>query len=168
MTREPLPSWLETCGEAAAQIGELLARLEQPFTDMADDEEPDQVRVVACLTEARAILTHEWTHRVPAGLIGLGVNHARRIVLDAGLTVPPGPPGRCAPCAPARARQLGRDPYNPRGGQLPEPRRRGRSRRGRTRQPQARRQPAVNDLQKRQPGGTADFRFQLPRARVCC
>jgi hypothetical protein len=87
MTREPLPSWLQTCGEVAAQISELLARLEQPFADMADDEEPDQVRVVACLTEARSILTHEWTHRVPAGLIGLGVNHARRIVQNAGLTV---------------------------------------------------------------------------------
>jgi hypothetical protein len=52
MTREPLPSWLETCGEVAAQLGELLTRLEQPFADMADDEEPEQVRVVACLTEA--------------------------------------------------------------------------------------------------------------------
>lgn len=40
-----------------------------------------------CLSEARGLLTGEWSHRVPSGLIGMDVNQARRIVLDAGLTV---------------------------------------------------------------------------------
>jgi hypothetical protein len=60
---------------------------------MADDEEPERARAMECLAEGRAILTQEWTHQVPDDLIGLGVNHARRIVLGAGLTVRLARPG---------------------------------------------------------------------------
>jgi hypothetical protein len=85
---EPLPTWEAASRAAAEQIGELIARLDQPFPEITgDDEGREQRRALECLAEARGILGGQWTHQVPAGLIGLGVNHARRLVLDAGLTV---------------------------------------------------------------------------------
>jgi hypothetical protein len=87
MTQDPLPSWQDTGQQVAARLAELAERLEQPFADITDDEEPRRARALDCLSEARGILTGEWSHRVPDGLIGMGVQQARRIILDAGLAV---------------------------------------------------------------------------------